>query len=386
MSCSSCSAFRQSSQPVRVTPIKVDLPVLDRRALNRATLARQHLLERADLSPLDAVRWLVGLQAQEPPSPYVTLWSRLDAFGPAELSSLLIDRVVVRTALMRNTIHLSTVDDALVLRPLMQPVVDRQFRSTSFAKDTADLDLDLVAEAGRLLLEESPRTNAQVGAILAERWPEVPRGSLAQVLRHRLALVQVPPRGTWGASHAATSTTLQAWSGSSMSDQPSVVAALQRFIAAYGPASIKDVQQWCGLTKLKAVVDEMSDQLVTFRDERGTVLYDIPDAPRPDADTPAPPRFLADYDNMLISLADRSRFAVAMEHRQFDIGFGLSGSLLVDGELCGMWKVEDAVLQVRTVKRLRGSYRADLQAESESFAEFLASGYDVAGCEMGTID
>jgi hypothetical protein len=171
-----------------------------------------------------------------------------------------------------------------------------------------------------------------------------------------------------------------------MSDQPSAADAVRRFIAAYGPVSIKDVQQWCGLTKLKAVIDEISDQLVTFQDERGTDLYDLPDARRPDADTPAPPRFLADYDNMLISLADRSRFAVAMEHRQFDIGFGLSGSLLVDGELGGMWKVEDAVLQVRTMRRIRGSHRADLQAESESFARFLASGYDVAGCEMGTID
>jgi len=171
-----------------------------------------------------------------------------------------------------------------------------------------------------------------------------------------------------------------------MSGQPSVVGAIKRFIAAYGPASVKDLQQWCGLTKLKAVVDAMSDELVALRDERGTVVYDLPYAPRPDADISPPPRFLADYDNMLISLADRSRFTGAMEHRQFDIGFGLSGSLLIDGELSGMWKVADAVLQVRTMQRLRGSQRAEVLAESESFAEFLASGHDVAGCEMGRIN
>jgi hypothetical protein len=357
--------------------IKADLPVLDRRALNRATLARQHLLDRGDLGALDAIRWLVGIQAQEPPSPYVTLWSRLKNFDPSELGRLLTDRAVVRMALMRNTIHLTMTDDALCLRPLMQVVADRQFRSTSFAKDTAALDLDLVAQQGRLLLEAAPRTNAQVGALLAERWPGVPKGSLAQVLRHRLALVQVPPRGVWGARGAATLTTLESWSGRSMDKDPSMAEALLRFIAAYGPASGKDIQQWCGLTKLKAVIDELSDRLVKYQDIDGTVLYDLPEAPRPDADTPAPPRFLADYDNMLISLADRSRFASSTEHRPFEIGFGLSGSLLLDGVVGGMWKVEDTVLEVRTVTSQRGSGLSELRDEAAVFAGFLATGHDV---------
>ena len=329
------------------------------------------------MSPLDAVRWLVGLQAQEPPSPYVTLWSRLKTFDPPVLSQLLIDRTVVRTALMRNTIHLVVVEDALMLRPLMQTVVDRQFRSTPFAKDTAGLNLDLITEAGRLLVEEQPHTNAQVGALLAEEWPGVPKGSLAQVLRHRLALVQVPPRGTWGAHHAATSTTLEAWSGQSMQKDPSLANALLRFIAAYGPASVKDLQQWCGLTKLASVVESMSDRLMRFQGVDGAVLYDLPEAPRPAGDTAAPPRFLADYDNMLISLADRSRFSSSVEHRQFDIGFGLSGSLLLDGVLGGMWKVSDTILQVFTVAELRGSRLRELRDEAAGFAEFLATGHDV---------
>ena len=280
--------------------IKADLPVLDRRALNRATLARQHLLDRIDLGVLDAVHWLVGLQAQEPPSPYVTLWSRLKAFDPGELGKLLADRAVVRIALMRNTIHLATVEDALQLRPLMQVVADRQFRSTPFAKDTAALDLDLVTEQGRMLLEQTPRTNAQVGALLAETWPGVPKGSLAQVLRHRLALVQVPPRGIWGASSAATSTTLEAWSGTSMHENPSIADALLRFIAAYGPASVKDLQQWCGLTRLKAVVDEMSDRLVKYRTsrERCCTTFRMPHARRRHTSAPSLSRRLRQHAHL----------------------------------------------------------------------------------------
>ena len=328
---------------------------------------------------MQAVRWFVGLQAQEPPSPYVTLFSRLSAFDPSELSALVSNRSVVRTALMRNTIHLATSDDALALRPHLQVVVDRQFRSTQFAKDTAGLDLEEVVQVGRELLEEEPLTNAKAGRLLAEFWPEAPPASLAQVLRHRLTLVQVPPRGTWGASHAATSTTIESWLGRPLDHQASIADALRRFIAAYGPASVKDMQQWCGLTRLNVVVDEMAHDLMTFHDESGVVLYDLPDAPRPPASTPAPPRFLADYDNMLISLADRSRFASGVDHRPLEIGFGLSGSLLLEGVVGGMWKVEEGIVRVRTLKQVTGTTRKELNAEAESFTAFLATGYEVNG-------
>ena len=364
-------------------PASSDFPLIDRRSLNRASLARQHLLERADLSAKDVVDELVGIQAQNPWSPHVALWSPVEGYDTSEVDAMFEERRVVRVGSLRNTIHLLSSTDAPAVRAWCQPVADRQFKSTQFAKDVAGIDLDKVASKARTLLETEPLTNAQLGAALQQRWPDVPRASLAQVARFKLALVQVPPRGMWGASHAATSTTVEHWLGTPLPSQVDVEALIRRFLSVYGPASVKDAQAWSGLTRLNGAFHRLRPDLMSFRDEYGVELFDLPDAPRPAGSVPAPPRFLPDYENALISYADRRRF---MPDEPFiaDLGRGaLEGTILVDGVLDGMWRIRKEASSGQLVasirQRRRGPRLRELRDEAERFAAFLATGYDVDG-------
>src|SRR3954470_20763603 len=170
--------------------------VLDRRALGRATLERQLLTRRWDMSPADAVEHLVGLQAQTTHTWYHGLWCRLRDFDPVAFAELLVEREVVRVALMRSTIHLVTARDCLALRPLVQIVIERSTNGT-FGRHLKELDLGAVVAAGREILEQQPRTFSELGRLLAERFPGRDPAALAQTVRAGAALVQVPPRGVW---------------------------------------------------------------------------------------------------------------------------------------------------------------------------------------------
>ena len=280
--------------------------VLGPRALNRALLERQFLLRRAKLPAFQVVERLVGLQAQSPGAPYVGLWSRLDGFRFDELAGLISRREVVRVVLMRSTIHLVTGDDCLALRPVMQTVLDRSLKGT-FGRRLQGVEIDQVAAAGRVLVEEWPRTFAELGPLLRERWPDHDPEALAMAVRTGVPLVQVPPRGLWGASGQATHTSVEAWLGRPASSDSRPDKMILRYLGAFGPATVKDVQVWSGLTGLRAAVERLRPGLLSFRDERGAELFDLPDAPRPDPDTPAPPRFLPEYDNLLLSHDDRTR-------------------------------------------------------------------------------
>ena len=351
--------------------------VLGRRALNRATLARQLLLERAGLSPLDAVRHLVGLQAQVPHNPYTALWSRLDAFRPESLSQLLERREVVRIGVMRGTIHLLTADDCLLLRPLTQPVLDGQlWRHRDLSPQLRGVDLDPVVEAGRSALEE-PRTGTELRAFLAARFPELDPAALAYACQMRLALIQVPPRGLWGKSAQARWTTAEAWLGQPLEADPSLEDVVLRYLAAFGPASVADVTTWCRLTGLREVVERLRPRLVTFRDERGRELFDLPDAPRPDPDMPAPVRFLPEYDNVLLSHDDRTRFLSASDRALLGPGWAVGwGAVLHDGTVRGRWRAEHDRLAVRHVP-LAQRRLAAIAAEGRRLARFLGVDVDV---------
>ncbi|MGH9182223.1 MAG: winged helix DNA-binding domain-containing protein [Acidimicrobiales bacterium] len=368
--------------------------VLSLGALNRATLERQLLLRRSTMPVLDAVEHLVGVQAQLPLNPYLGLWSRLEGFRPGELAQLLLDRHVVRTVVMRATLHLVSAADCLVLRPLAQPVLDRELaRHRDHGPAVRDVDLNAVLAFARPLLAERPRTGAELRAAMEEAFPDDDPAALAHVCRNRLALVQVPPRGVWGHSGQVASTTAESWLGQPLATHPSIDDAVLRYLAAFGPATVADVARWSGLTGLGEVVDRLRPRLRTFRDERGRELVDLPDAPRPDPDTPAPPRFLPEYDNVLLSHADRARL-VADRHRRRILADarGAQGSVLHDGSLRGTWSIKcdrtaaRATLVVNHTGRLTRPATEALTDEGRQLLRFLAADADAHDVRFVALD
>jgi hypothetical protein len=354
----------------------VNVETLSDRALNRATLARQLLLERADLPVLSAIEHLVGLQAQEPPDPYLALWSRLAGFRADELAELLVDRAVVRIVLMRSTIHLVTAADCLQLRPVMQPVIDAELaRHPQYAPALRGLDLAPMLAFAAPLLAERPLSGRELRAALQERFPDLDAGALAAACRNKLALVQVPPRGVWGQSGQVRVTTAEAWLGRPLTDRPSVDDAVLRYLGAFGPATVADVSAWSRLTGMRAVVDRLRSRLRTFRDERGRELFDLPDAPRPDPDTSAPVRFLPEYDNVVLSHADRSRFHRDGRRPDWSGPDGrVLGSVLHDGVLAALWQIDGRrggrTLTVNHLPGLSSRALAAIEAEGRRMRRF----------------
>ncbi|MEU6144079.1 winged helix DNA-binding domain-containing protein [Streptomyces sp. NPDC047081] len=358
-------------------------PVLGTRALNRATLARQLLLERSPLTAEAAVEHLLGLQAQNVKPPYYALAARLDGFAPERLSRLMADREVVRIVTMRSTIHTHTAADCLTLRPLVQPARDREL--INFRKGLEGVDLDRLAALARELVETEPRTMKQLREALLTEWPHADPQSLAIAARCKLPLVQVTPRGLWGQSGQVTLTTAEHWLGRSAdSTPPSPDPTVLRYLAAFGPASVKDMQTWAGLTRLRDAFERLRPQLVSFRDENGVELFDLPDAPRPDADTPAPPRFLPEFDNLLLSHADRARVVPPEYWGRSWVGNIAYPTFLVDGFLAGVWKLTEDALVIQPFGELTKAQRTDLVTEGARMLDTMHPGtpYDI---RFGTV-
>jgi hypothetical protein len=336
--------------------------VLSQRAVNRALLARQLLLDRPRLpgagperaaQVIGTIEHLVGLQAQAPFPPYFGLNSRLDGFRPDDLAALLTDRSVVRIALMRGTIHLVSARDCLPLRRLVQPVLERGLRGV-FGKQLTGVEAAALAAAGRSLVEAEPMTFSQLGQALAERWPGNPPAALAQAVRAFVPLVQLPPRAVWGRAGQSVHTSAEHWLGQPGPPQASTARAgtarastaelahlVTRYLGAFGPATVRDVQAWSGLTGLKAVLEQLRPAVVTFRDEQGAELFDLPTAPRPGEDTPAPPRLVAEFDNLILSHAERSRVISAGATKKIYTANGvIPGTVLIDGFVAGMWRLD----------------------------------------------
>jgi Winged helix DNA-binding domain len=346
---------------------------LSLRAMNRALLARQLLLEREARPALDAVEHLVGMQAQVPVDPYVGLWARLDGFDPAELSGLVAQRAAVRATLMRATIHLVSARDALFLRPLMQPVPIRTFNG-QFGRRVDGIDREALLAAGRELVEARPRTRAQLRAELAARWPEHDAEALAFAVTFIVPLVQVTPRGLWGRSGQATWTTIEAWLGRPLEPAPSLEDLVLRYLAAFGPATVMDIQAWCGLTRLREVIERLGPRLRTFRCEDGRELLDLPDAPRPDPDTPAPVRFLPEFDNVALAHADRGHVIDGGgEYTPVAGRGGWRGALMVDGWARALWRLtQENGLRVETFGAVDKREHGAIEAEGRRLVAFLA--------------
>lgn len=356
--------------------------ILGARALNRALLERQLLLRRASLPVEQALAHLVGLQAQAPLAPYVGLWSRLEGFRPEHLSDPINDRSAVRVvATLRSTIHLFTADDALALRPILQTMLQRALASSPFARNLVNMEMPQLLEAGRNVLEQRPLTASELARELGARWPDRDATSLSYAVRYLLPLVQVPPRGIWGATGPARVANLDTWVGRPLGPDGAPDEWIVRYLRAFGPATVADIGTWSWMTNLRPIVERLRPHLRTFRDDKGRELFDVSDGPLPDPETPAPVRFLPEYDNAVLSHADRRRIVPPGRRIPLPPGNGAAmGTFLVDGYLRGTWKIAregaTASLEIEPDVALDPADRAALEGEGDGLLRFVAADAD----------
>jgi Winged helix DNA-binding domain len=362
--------------------------VLSVRTLNRLLLDRQMLLRRGKLPVAEAIEHLVGMQAEAPNNPYIGLWSRLEAFRVDELTSLLSDRRAVRASMMRATIHLLTARDYLESRAVVQPVLERDvYPNPTYGRERLEgLDMAAVLGAGRKLLDEKPRTAAELRDLLGPKWPEHDPAALAYAVRGLLPVIHIPPRGIWGESGPVALTTVESWLGKSVYPDPSPDRMVIRYLRAFGPATITDMRTWSRLTGLREVVERLRPRLRIFRDERGRELFDVPDTPLPDPEIPAPPRFLPWLDNALLSHDDRTRI-ISEEHRKIITGERWNAPVvLVDGFVHGMWKIETtrgkATLVIEPFEPLLKEDRDAVAEVGERLVRFMVPPEDAEASEI----
>ncbi|MEV6331221.1 winged helix DNA-binding domain-containing protein [Streptomyces sp. NPDC051909] len=368
----------KATRATRATP-----PVLSTRALNRATLDRQMLLRPAPLTAEQAVHHLVGLQAQNTKPPYYALAARLDGFRPEDLSELMESRRVARIVSLRSTVHTHTAADAVPLRRLVQDgAIERELRM--FGKGLVGVDLDRLTELTAAEVDERPRTPKELRERLLQEWPDADPQSLGLAARCLLPMVQVTPRGLWGRSGRVALARATTWLGAAPApdsgppaDRPADLdETVLRYLGAFGPASVKDMQTWCGLTRLRPAFERLRPRLLVFRDEQGTELFDLPDAPRPDEDTPAPPRLLPEFDNLLLSHADRTRVVPAAHRTRTWTGNQAHRTFLLDGFLAGIWHLDEGrertTLTIEPFVRPTKAQRDALTSEAERTLRLLA--------------
>jgi hypothetical protein len=354
--------------------------VLTLRELNRATLARQFLLERTARTPLEVIRWLVALQGQVSNAPYVGLWTRIHTFQRADLTGLLENKRVLRASSLRGTLHIIATDDYLLFHPLLKPALTRNLHL--FAQRTEDFDLDHFIAEMRAYVREQPRTAVELRAKMEELYPGMGKQQIADSVRMHMALIQILPAGTWGFTGKPVHMEASMWLGHPFPDADSALSQLvRRYLAAFGPASVKDIQQWSGIAGIRPTIEALRPELLTFRDELGRELFDLPDAPRPSEDTPVPVRFLPEFENMLFSYEERGRI---VNRAYFPAIFTQNGqncaTFLVDGFVAGSWKIErgptSATLAIYPFNPLTSDVQAELQEEGERLMRWVLDGAD----------
>ena len=345
------------------------------RQLNRATLARQLLLARERLAPVEAVERLGGLQAQEPKPAFAALWTRLEGFERAPLHEVLTGRGVVRGTMMRATLHITSAADYAALRASLQPVLSGAMAGV--LRQRGQVDVDRVLPVARKLLAARPRTFGDLRGELSERFPEFEHRALGYAARMQLPLVMVPTEDRWSFPSDACFALAEDWIGEPLAG-PDLPALVRRHLGAFGPASAADIQAWSGLKGLADVIDGMREELVTFRHGRRT-LYDLPDAPRPDEEAPAPPRLLPEFDSLLLAHQDRTR--VIDDDRRKALAtknLRVQATFLVDGLVAGSWAIAakggKSTLTLSAFERLAKPVKDELAAEAEALLRFLDDG------------
>ncbi|MEP9385106.1 winged helix DNA-binding domain-containing protein [Nocardioides sp. KR10-350] len=344
---------------------------LSARRLNRTLLLRQHLLTRADLDPPALAHHLVGLQAQEPLSPYLSLAARLASFDPYAVSQALYERRLVRILSLRDTVHLHLPDDALTMPVWCEPVRQRERRMSQAIGEARDIDPEEFRAALADVLT-GPTPVRRLGDALAERFPGHRPSALGQLARVLAPLLQAPPRGAWKSSGGVVYEYVDRWLGRPTAE-PHVPDLVRRYLRAFGPATAADLTAWSGVTRLAPLVRQIPD-LVVREDESGRTLYDVPDAPLATGEEHAPVRLLGTYDNVWLSHAGKDRVTTPEGRRAWMGAAGGSGHvLLADGRLEGIWKAVDGRVRiVRLLRDLSPAEEAEL-AEETARVEHLLS-------------
>ncbi|CAA9518365.1 MAG: hypothetical protein AVDCRST_MAG85-2754 [uncultured Solirubrobacteraceae bacterium] len=334
------------------------------RELNRATLARQMLLAREKIGVVEAVERLGGLQAQEPKPPFLALWSRLSGFAPDDLRAALASGELVRAMMMRATLHTVSASDFARLRPALQPVMDAAMNGALRGRDDG-YEVDAVVRAATASVRKKARTFGELRAILAEQFPSANDRALGYTVRTQLPLVMVPELDQrWSFPRDAR------FGPAPEIRKPDVEHLVRRHLGAFGPATVADVQAWCGLKGLKEVVGGMDDL-----ERIDGKLLDLPGAPRPDAGVEAPARFLPEFDSLLLAHKDRTRI-VADEHRAGLVTKNLRvrAVFLHDGFAAGTWEVKAtkklATMTLHPFAKLPREARTPLVEEGERLLRF----------------
>jgi hypothetical protein len=348
------------------------MAVLNAKAVNRATLARQLLLKREAVPAVEVVGRLVGMQGQEPKHPYVGLWSRIDGFEEGELDRAVAERDVLRATMWRGTLHLVTAADYLRFRATVSPVLEAGLRV--LGDRGAGLEPEKVVAAAEKLLKKEPLTFTEVRDALQQQFPAVNERALGYCTRMLVPLVMYPSDVRWSWSANSRFTPAEDWIGKKLHKRAEPQELVTRYLQAFGPATPADFQTWSGLQKAKPLFDEI--ELETFTDEAGKTLYDVPDGPRPDPETPAPVRFLPEFDNLLLSHTKRERI-IADEHKPavFTKNLRVKATYTVDGLVAGLWTSEKkrgvATLTLTPFGRTLKKTLAELEREGTALLRFL---------------
>ncbi|MBB5914522.1 hypothetical protein BJY24_003389 [Nocardia transvalensis] len=350
--------------------------VVSNRTLNRTLLARQHLLERSALTVPRMCEYLVGLQAQDVPPPFIGLWSRIADFDHDAVSSGLLDRSLVRITLMRGTIHLVTAADAVRIAPHIQPELEKApFRKGFNYGAMVGLDPETVRRSGEKALGDEPMSAADLRIRAAEEFPDRDPGAVTQTWLYQLPVLQTPPRGLWKNNSRPVWSRIEPWLGTPLDPGYPLEELVIRYLRAFGPAATMDVQTWSRLLGIKEAVDRLGDRVRTYTDERGRTLYDAADAELTDPDVPAPVRFLGWYDNLYLSHQDRARIIPDGAPAPLQRMATQVSPVLVDGYLAGVYKIftdrERARLRLVPRRAWTAAERSAVEAEGAALLAFL---------------
>lgn len=354
--------------------------VLYRDRLNRATLARQFLLERTAIRPTSAIRRIGGLQAQEPASPYLALWSRLAAFDPAVLDRAFQRRQVVKANLMRSTLHVVTRDDYIHLLPATLPML-RGLNRRGQGPEPAPERIHALAEAA-LAFARRPRANTELREHLAALADDMSADDALWFVRRYAAWVHAPSAVPWSFGRRPILTGASAWLGdTSFAAEDAALEYLARhYLGAFGPATVADMAAWSGLAiaRLRPALARIdaAEGLRRYTDEQGRELLDLAGASVPAADVDAPARFLPMWDSVLLAYADRSRM-ISDEHRK--VVTARNGdtlpTFLVNGRVAGLWWAEadgaKSRIALEPFVRLNRGERREVEQEGERLSAFV---------------